>query len=106
MSIEEKSLLNDVESYLRGEEPSADVLEKAPHLEEWRPAVERGPGFRYAMTLQGIPFGHPRVPDGKPTTTGAVVWLDRKGRWARTMSRVWTLGQPAGTEIPIDAIDT
>jgi len=105
MSLEEKLLRNDVESYLRGEEPPADVLAVAPRLEQWAPGITRAPDGGYALTLCGLPFGHPRVPDGKPTTTGEIVWLDRKGRWARTLTRLWNLGEPEGTEIPIDGVD-
>jgi hypothetical protein len=31
-----------------------------------------------------------------------LVWLDRKERWARTVSRVYALGKAAGGEISIE----
>lgn len=103
MSLEEKSLRNDVESYLRGETPAPEILAKAPRLEQWRAVISRHGGSE--MVLLGLPSGHPQIADGKPATTGPIVWLDRLGRWARTKSYVWKLGEPEGREIPIDGVD-
>jgi hypothetical protein len=104
MSLEEKLLRNDVESYLRGEEPPADVLAVAPRLEKWAASISRGPQS-YEMTLLGVATGHPYLVDGREATTSPIVWLDRKGRWARSQNRLWKLGEPEGTEIPIDGVD-
>jgi hypothetical protein len=105
MSMEEKSLRNDVESYLRGEQPPPEVLATAPLMEQWAIAVGPAPDKTYEMTLIGVAQGHPWVADGKRATSGAVVWLDRLGRFARTWNTVWKLGEPEGREIPIDGVD-
>jgi len=106
MSLDEKKLRNDFESYLRSEHPPLSEMERAPLLEEWIPAISRAPsGGAYRLTLVGRPVGHPLQPDGKQMETDEVVWLDRMGRWARTKSKLWRLGNPAGSEIPIDGMD-
>ncbi len=103
MSAQEKSLRADIESYLRGEVPSAEELAITPKLEQWYAVLysDKKP----EMTLHGVPSGHPWVADGKPTTTGPIVWLDRLGRFARTWNTVWKLGEPEGREIPIDGVE-
>lgn len=105
MSLEEKKLPNDIESYLRGEQPPSDKMDKAPRLEEWAPVIARGPAGGCCMTLSGTPFGHPQQPDGKALETSEIMWLDRKYRWARTRARLWRLGEAEGREIPVDGID-
>ncbi|CUT13433.1 hypothetical protein BF49_4513 [Bradyrhizobium sp.] len=102
MSLEEKALRNDIESYLRGEEPPAKALAKAPRLEQWAPGITGSP---YSLVLRGLAVGHQLVPNWKSTETAEVVWLDRKGRWARTRRMLWKLGQPEGREIPVDGVD-
>jgi hypothetical protein len=104
MTISMKKLRNDFKSFLRDEHPPQSEMEKAPLLEEWVPAISRS-ADEYRLTLVGKPIGHPMQPDGKEWETTEVVWLDRRGRWARTRSRLWRLGKPAGTEIPIDGVD-
>ncbi|MCS3893301.1 hypothetical protein M2171_002434 [Bradyrhizobium japonicum USDA 38] len=98
MSLEEKKLRNDIESYLRGEEPPADEMDKAARLDGWAPTIARGPNGAYRMTLHGRML----LGDG---STGEIVWLDRRYRWARTRTRLWKLGEPEGSEIPIDGVD-
>lgn len=105
MSIEEKALRNSIESHLRGEQPPPEVLAKAPRLEQWAPSIQHGPNGSYYMTIYGFPFGHPRLADRKQSSTGEIVWLDRRCRWARTRNTLWQLGEPEGTEIPIDGLD-
>ncbi|SRR6266508_1307145 len=94
MSINEKKLRNDFEAYLRGEDP--DELATAPRLDEWVPAITRALNGNRVMTLVGLVTSHPTLTDGRRIETSPLVWLDRKGRWARTMSRVYELGKPAG----------
>lgn len=93
---EERKLRTDIESYLRGEQPPADA--KAERLEHWTPRIACGSTGAYAMTL----CGHW---EGGVVETGDVVWLDRRGRWARTQRRLWLLGEPEGREIPLDGVD-
>lgn len=98
MSLEEKKLRNDIESYLRGEELQAEELERAARIDDWRPAITRGPDGAYRMTLRG------RMSQDNGSTS-EIVWLDRRGRWARTRNRLWKLGEAEGTEIPVDGVD-
>jgi hypothetical protein len=81
----------DFESYLRGLDPEAAELATAPVLTLWDVCVTREPGGSRCMTLAGIVTGHPTNYDGRNITTSALVWLDRKHRWARTRSRVYRL---------------
>jgi hypothetical protein len=105
MSLEEKSLRNDMASFLRGEEPSSDAMAKASKLNRWAPVISRGRVGGYVMTLVGEVSAHPTIADGKVTETREIVWLDRKRRWARTRNRLWLLGEPEGTEIAVDGLD-
>lgn len=105
MSIEEKQLLNDIESFLRGEQPSEAAMISAARIEGWTPAISRGGHGGYVITLVGKVWNHSAISDGKVIETGEVCWLDRKGRWARSGNRLWLLGSPEGTEIPIDGLD-
>jgi hypothetical protein len=105
MAIDENQLNADFKSYLHGEEPSESVLSNAPRLQEWSVAAPSAPAG-HRMTLVGLVTGHPYQPDGRTIETSELVWLDRKGRWARTMSRIYALGKSTGTEIPIEGIDS
>jgi hypothetical protein len=62
---------------------------------------------RLMATITGCPRcrRHPKHPPGKQIETREVVWIDRQWSWARTASRVYELGDPAGREIPIGGID-
>lgn len=98
MTIDEKALRNDFESFLRGEEPPATALATAPRLDGWNVAVTRAHVGGYRMTLVGRITGHPLLQSGRQIETSELVWLDRNGGWARTMSRVYVLVTPAGSE--------
>jgi hypothetical protein len=80
----------DFDSYLRGGEPEVVELSMAPILKDWDVCVTRDANER-CMTLVGVATGHPREVNGKTITTSALIWLDRKHRWARTRSRVYRL---------------
>jgi hypothetical protein len=95
MSIEEKSRRNDMESYLRGEAPPDEVLAAGPRLEGWAVTVAHQSG-RHEMILVGRVTGHPMIPDDTNARTTPLIWLDRKGRWARTLNTLYALGEPAG----------
>lgn len=105
MSLEEKALQNDMAAYMRGEQPPAEQLTAAPRFSGWVATITRGPSGEYEMTLIGRATGHPYLLDGKDATTSPILWLDRKGRWARSQNRLWKLGEPAGEEVPIDGVD-
>ncbi|RXH16923.1 hypothetical protein [Bradyrhizobium guangzhouense] len=104
MSLEEKSLRNEMTSYLRGEQPIAERLAASPRLEGWAVKIGRGRS-EYEMALLGRVTGHPRTPDGSHVATTPVIWLDRKRRWARTLNTLYALGEPEEVEIPIDGMD-
>jgi hypothetical protein len=102
MSLEEKALRNDIEGYLRGEEPSMDAMTKGSRIDDWAAVISRGRDGGYVMTLVGKVSDHPAISDGKVIETSQIVWLDRKNGWARSRSRLWLLGEPEGTEIAVD----
>jgi hypothetical protein len=92
-------LLQDIEAYLCGEVPNPLDIQRAPKLENWVTSVRRR-GKEFVMVLCGDVSRHPQIEDGGYIHTSAVMWLDRKARFARTISRVYALGMPAGGDIP------
>lgn len=100
-----RALVRDVEAYTCGEIPSAIAMLRAPRLEDWETNVRRV-GKEFKLVLYGVVRGHPNHGDGGWVCTSALVWLDRKMRWARSHSRLYVLGPPGGGEIPIDGIET
>lgn len=100
-----RALLRDVEAYTRGEVPPAIAMLRAPRLEDWEANVRRV-GKEFKLVLYGVVRGHPYHGDGGWICTSALTWLDRKMRFARSHSRLYVLGQPAGTEIPVDGTET
>ena len=76
---------------LRLEYPvSPTLLQSAPLLEEWTPAMTpRG------VVLVGLVSGHPI--HGDRSVISSPVWFaDPDGNWIRTLSRFYRLGLPAG----------
>lgn len=71
-----------------GELPSEAEIAAAPRLEGW--AYEPMGGGLYRLV--GVVTGHPSIPDGY-CHTSAVLVLAGDLRWARTVSRVYSLGQ-------------
>jgi hypothetical protein len=89
-----KDLSQDIERYTCGEAPSALDTLGAPAIDRWSTEVRRiGKGFK--LVVKGESLRHPEYEDGSPIATPAVVWMDRKGRFARTALRLYTLGHPA-----------
>lgn len=72
-----------------GEYPSAEELAAAPVLEEWEF------GMRPVAALVGRVTHHPDFPPGRRVRTSEVYVSDRR-TWARTYSRLYRLGRPAG----------
>jgi hypothetical protein len=69
---------------------SPTMLQSAPLLEEWTPAMTpRG------VVLVGLAGGHP-VHGDRLVTSSPVWFADRDGNWVRTLSRFYRLGLPAG----------
>jgi hypothetical protein len=78
---------------LRLEYPvSPTLLQSAPLLEEWTPAMTpRG------VVLVGLASGHPN--HGDRSVISSPVWFaDPDGNWVRTLSRFYRLGLPAGPD--------
>ncbi|MHC2844917.1 hypothetical protein [Bradyrhizobium diazoefficiens] len=94
----------DLESYTLGEEPSAFEQSRAPVIEQWRTEVRRL-GKEFKLVVRGQAKRHPDYDDGEDICTAAIHWFDRKGRFARSMHRLYMLGEPAGDEIPIDGVE-
>jgi len=70
--------------------PAPDTLATAPLLDPWQVVVSsRAP----VAILLGSVTDHPRLPDG-PVETSVLLALDPQGRWARTLSRWYRLGEP------------
>ncbi|MEH2512230.1 hypothetical protein V1291_003584 [Nitrobacteraceae bacterium AZCC 1564] len=101
MSLDEKKLRSDFESYLRGEEPPGSELAMAPRLDEWEVVITESPGDTYRATLVGTVINHPSEDDGRVIQTSPLVWLDHRSRWARTTSRLYVL---EGQKIPLDGM--
>lgn len=72
-----------------GEYPSADELAVAPVLEDWEL------GMRPVAALVGRVTGHCDHQAGRRVRTSEVYVSDRR-TWARTYSRLYRLGRPAG----------
>ena len=98
-----QQLLRDIEAYTCGEVSSPLDLWRAPTLDHWETTVLRS-GREFVLLVKGEVSGHPEIEDG-PIATSAVAWLDRKGRFVRTINRLYALGASVGREIPIDGVD-
>ncbi|WP_339037510.1 DUF6634 family protein [Bradyrhizobium symbiodeficiens] len=105
MEAGSKALGRDIEAYTCGQVPTPLDLMRAPRLEDWEVSIRRI-GKEFKLVLYGVVRDHPYHVDGGWVCTSAVAWFDRKMRWARSHSRLYALGQPAGTQIPIEGVDT
>ena len=84
-----RRLAADIERII-ADGPTARELGAAPVLDQWRRAE------RPTSSLVGIVCGHhPR--DWRPTMTSALFAIDPDMGWARTWSRLYTLGRPANS---------
>lgn len=86
-------LAADLRGMAAGSRPSAEDLTAAPVMDLWHLGAVSIP------TLEGISQGHPRLPAG-PTTSTEVWAIDLRAGWARTLSRLYRLGECTdGTDI-------
>ncbi len=84
------ALLSDMEM-LRAGVPPKDVAADAPLLDRWLVA------HRPAACLLGQSTGHPLLPGiGREIVTSDLMLLSEDRSWARTLSRWYRLGRPAG----------
>jgi hypothetical protein len=86
----------DIEHCFRRGLPSAFELAHAARLENWLVVhaceLTRN-DLAGDMSLIGYIMGHPKHADGKLIRTATLVWLDSRGKWARTKDIIWRLGE-------------
>ena len=95
----------DIEHYFRGGLPSPFELAHAARLENWRVVHScelTGNYLAGDMSLIGYVMGQPKHADRKLIRTATLVWLDSRGKWARTKDIIWRLGDrsapPSGAD--------
>jgi hypothetical protein len=87
-----RALADDCDRLERGRSVSPVVLQKAPLLEDWAPAITP-----QGVQLIGHVTGHPLLGDCAAVTTP--LWFaDPDGGWARSLSRFYRLGPPLDRE--------
>lgn len=87
-----RALADDCDRLERGRPVSPFVLQKAPLLEGWAPAITP-----QGVQLIGHVTGHPLFGDCAAVTTP--LWFaDPDGGWARSLSRFYRLGPPLDRE--------
>ncbi|WP_426954556.1 DUF6634 family protein [Muricoccus radiodurans] len=79
-------LAADLRTIAEGRAPQPHDLEESPVVERWRYVARTVP------TIVGVGKGHPRLRDGFVQTT-EILAIDLVGRWARTLSRYYVLGE-------------
>ncbi len=85
----------DLDRLAQGWVPTQADLGAAPLINGW--TLLREPG---GASLLGRVDGHPRIWSGRVTATSGLIAVDaRLGQWARTVSRFYRLGRPAGAEL-------
>ena len=87
-----RRLEHDMKRILQGGRPTEDELAKAPVLSRWRLIAHPEDDL---LSLVGIVSGHPDVGPGQ-IVTSPVVAIGLEADWARTVSRFYVLGLPAG----------
>lgn len=95
MKAIQKQLQREIQSYARGDVPSAIAMLQAPRIDYWVAEVRRR-GKEFVLVVEGDVSKHPDIDDGDPIQTSAVVWWDRHTRFFRTVNRVYALGLKAG----------
>lgn len=89
-----RRLAADLDRIAAGKAPTAADLKHAPLLVDWRMVL-----CWTGLCLTGFAAGHPLLGSKQVVTTH--LWaLDPELRWARTLSRFYRLGVPAGGAIP------
>ncbi len=84
-----RALADDCNRLTLGHRVPPTILQKAPRLDDWFPAVTPE-----GVRLIGHATGHPVHGDRRVMTTP--LWFaDTDGAWVRTLSRFYRLGPPA-----------
>jgi hypothetical protein len=87
-----RALADDCDRLERGRPVSPVLLQKAPLLEDWVPAITP-----QGVQLFGHVTGHPLLGDCAAATTP--LWFaDPNGAWVRSLSRFYRLGPPLDRE--------
>jgi len=89
LAAELRRLADDLDRLAASGRPSPADLAGAPVLSNVRMGSNPNPGLR------GTVIGHPDVPDGDYVETTDLYAVDPEGRWARTWSRWYALGEHA-----------
>lgn len=85
------SLVADMDAVRRGASPESLTNGEAPVLDHWVMARRSIP------CLAGLSSGHPRlVGSGRPIVTSDLWLMSADHSWARTLSRWYQVGRPAG----------
>ncbi|WP_193175442.1 DUF6634 family protein [Oricola nitratireducens] len=85
------ALVADMDAISRGLLPEELVEGEAPLLDRWMVAS------RIIPCLAGLSTGHPLLPGDNRMIGTSDLWLMSEDRtWARTLSRWYRLGRPAG----------
>lgn len=91
------SLAADMDRINRGHPPEAMAGDEVPILNQW--VLTKRPAY----CLAGLATGHPKLPGGNRAIGTSDLWmLSVDGTWARTLSRWYRLGRPAG-QFDLDA---
>ena len=92
MSLSKEAIMAGLYAAMKlrdGELPTDAELSGAPFLTGWV-LVEASGGF---YRLGGFVSGHPKLVDGW-CWTSIVLYIEPNRRWARTVSRLYRLGDP------------
>jgi hypothetical protein len=89
-----RALADDLDRIAAGEAPTAADLAPAPLLVDWRFMLTWA-----GVSLAGFVAGHP-LRGSRHIATSPLWVLDPDLRWARTLSRFYKLGLPAGGAVP------
>lgn len=88
LALRLRALADDCDRLERGRAVSPTVLQKAPLLTDWVPAITPE-----GVKLLGRVTGHPRLGDCAAATT-ALWFADPDGAWVRSLSRFYRLRSP------------
>jgi len=83
-------LHTDISRIRSGAAPTQGDLNAAPILDQWQY------GARLSTCVYGLVFGHPILGDRRAIHTSELFAIDTASGWARTWSRFYRLGVPAG----------
>jgi hypothetical protein len=92
----QETLRREIDSYARGNVPSALALLQAPRVDNWVAEVKPR-RTEFVLVITGDVTKHPDNDDGDTIQTSAVLWFDRKRRFVRSLTKIYALGKPGIT---------